>query len=347
MRIRVLPVLLLPPLAAACDFPTEPFSWETQWLIPATTVTIGVEQVLPAGISRAPGGGAFQVTLAEFGAGVSLLEACQTCVAFHGMTVAKPEIEFTLRGTGAMPAAVTRARLGAASVPVVISNTLTFDPIRPSATARGRIVAVARDADGRALGEAIVDGATAALPPGGSVAFHFPITATDARGPVEVEVRVESPAGDPVHIDVNGRLELRVGPAVLTVTEADVRIQAEPFESPVVEFVPGEVDEAIADRVQGAEVRLYVDNPLGLSGPIDVEITVSFGVIRRTLQLAPGQSVLTLQLTRSEVRHMLLSPTGQIMVRGTVSAPGGIATVRPEHTFGFTPEILITLLMEF
>jgi hypothetical protein len=346
MKMRVLSLLLLP-LAAACDFPTEPFSWETQWLIPATAVTVGVDEFLPAGINRAPGGGAFQVTVAEFGAGISLAEACPACVAFHGTTVAKPEIEFVLRGTGELPSAVMRARLGASSVPVVITNTLTFDPIRPSATARGRIVTVARDADGRALGEAVVAGTTTALPPGGSVSFQLPIMATDARGPVEVEVRVESPAGDPVHMDVNGRLELRAGPAVLMVTEADVRIQGETFESPVVEFVPGEVDEAIADRVQGAEVRLYVHNPLGLSGPIDVEITTSFGPIRRTLQLAPGQSVLTMQLIRTEVRHMLLSPTGQIVVRGTVSAPGGTATVRPEHTVGFTPEILITLLMEF
>jgi hypothetical protein len=346
MKMRVLPLLLLP-LAAACDFPTEPFSWETRWLIPATEVTVGIAEVLPAGITRAPGGGAFLVTLAEFGAGVSLAEACPACVAFHGTTVDKPEIEFTIRGTGELPAAVTRARLGASSVPVVIRNTLTFDPIRPSASARGRIVAAARDADGRVLGEAVVDGTTTALPPGGSVAFQLPIVATDARGPVEVEVRVESPAGDPVHVDVNGRLELTVGPAVLTVTEADVRIEGETFESPVVEFVPGEVDAAIADRAQGAEIRLYVDNPLGLTGTINVDITGSFSTIHRTLQLAPGQSVLTMELSRTEIQYMLLSQTAQIVVRGTVSAPGGTATVRPEHTVGFTPEILITLLMEF
>jgi hypothetical protein len=342
---RVVPILLLP-LVAACDIPTAPFSWETQWVIPAATVTVGIEDVLPA-ITRAPSGAAFQVAVAEFSAGVSLAEACQTCVAFHGTTVAKPEFEFTLGGLAEFPVTVQRVRLGVVTLPVVVTNSLNFDPLRPSATARGRLVATAVDADGHALEGAVVSGETTALPPGGSVNFQVSIAGLDARGPIHVQVRIESPAGDPVQIDVNGRLELRVGPATLTAIEADVRIQGESFESPAFPFVPGDVDSAITDRIQAAVVRFVVHNPLRLSGPVEIEISHPGGVIRRPVQLGSDQTRVTIEIERIVIRQLLQSPTAQLIVRGTLSAPGGIATVRPDHVVGFTPEILLTLLMEF
>ena len=71
---------------AGCDIPTEVPRWDTRWVIPAERTAFSVADLLPEGVTLAPGGGSFDVPLEGITLSESLAGMCPECAPLDGLT---------------------------------------------------------------------------------------------------------------------------------------------------------------------------------------------------------------------------------------------------------------------
>jgi hypothetical protein len=327
----------------ACDIPTGLPRVETRYIVPGTTVRLGVEQLLPAAVEV--GDGVFRVAVAPVDLPRRTLgDLCgDPCRTLEGQTVPKPPFSATLGTSVVLPAGLLSATLSGGSASVSLTHDFGFDPLLPSGRSDDGHVTITVRSGGRTLGAATITGA---FPSGSTRTAEVALTPGGIVDPLEVTVRIESPAGgsDPAHhVTVRNDAALWgvVAPGVVELSAAWVTAAGTSLHAAATIDLSG-VDWAVIRRVRRGAFVLAVENPFDVSsGPLTLRLTAPGTELVRTVELAPGSTVQRVALDGAELRSLL----GQVVtltLSGTVEAEGPVG-VRPGDTIVVTATLDITL----
>lgn len=337
-----LAALLLTGSLPACDFPTELPKWDTLWVLPGDTVAVSVADLLPAGVTIAPGGEAFRLDPTGVTFSRSIGEMCPACSAFNGLVAPKPAFHIEFSENIALPENVLSANLVGGEVQVQLRHDFSFDPLRPSASARGYIVVTAT-AGGRTVARDSISGQTTALPPNTTLTRTLTLAPGSLPSPIAISIRVFSPAGDPVVINTNQRLTVTATPVGVEVSEAQVRVANRTITSPSVSLDLTGVDEEISRRVKSGGFRLQVENPFSVSGTVQFRITAPGVNLLRTIPVQPGVSTQRVVFTGEEIQSLLGHSEVVMSVTGSVSSSPEGTAVRPTSTIRIRTQLELTV----
>lgn len=339
---RLAPALLLG-LLAACDIPTEMPKWNTTWLLPGEDTSISVESLLPGSVGVLPGGSAFQLNLTPVGFSQTLGQMCPPCAVFDNLVVPKPAFTTDFGADVILPSEVASAALASGQVQVALSHTFSFDPLRPSASARGYLVLTA-STGGTVLARDSIPGETTALPPGAQLDRTLVLSAASVAGPITISVRLHSPAGDPVVINSNQGLSVHAAPVDVRITQARVILANSDISTDPTEIDLEELDDEIADRIHGGAIRLEIDNPFTVSGAIEVRITrPGLTPLVRSIQIQPGTGTSRVEFSGDELRSLIGRSGVTLQLRGAVSSAAGGTLVTPTSEIGIRTRLELTV----
>ncbi|HKG93152.1 MAG TPA: hypothetical protein VKA84_14705 [Gemmatimonadaceae bacterium] len=327
-------------LAAACDIPSTP-KWDVRFRIPVDTIRrTPVEDVLPIDVRPTADSSAFEVGLQTTTFSKSLGELCPACPS-SVTAVPYPGFVGTLSGGINLPSDVISVTLVGGQITVRITNTFSFDPLRPpNAAGPGYVVITARSGTVELAKDSIDtrNGPAVALPPnGGLLERTFAVQGGLVSQSIVVDVKIGSPAGGPISLDRNQRLSVVAEGTNARVSEASVRVTERAIEREQIIVDLSDIDESVRDRVQGGEFLIELANPFNVEGPFDVRIGAPGTTITRTIQVPPGPGTDTVRvaLTRDELRGIIGQESVVVEAVGTLSSTSapGFAVVRPRQVF--------------
>jgi hypothetical protein len=327
-------------LLAACDIPSGLPNWDTTWNVPSQSLSVGVGQVLPGGVSIAPDGSAFLVSIAPVTFSERLGDDCAECNVLAGLTAPKPAFQARSSASAALPGDVQGGALAAGGrIDVRVTNGTRFDPLRPGAGRFGWATIVVRNGT-TVLARDSVHGSTTALPAGGQLLRTLTLGAATVTGAVSVDVVLDSPAGDAVAIDPSATFGVVATPSPLRVTQATVMVRgANVSQSTSADL---DVSTSIADRVQSGRLLLAVKDPFAVGGRLAVRLSTPQGaVVTKALDVTGGDKGYALDFTRDELRS-LLGHSVTIAFTGAVSRAGAL-TVTPAQTLAIATRFELVL----
>lgn len=330
-------------LLGGCDIPTEIPRWDTTWIIPVEGTSVGVTSLLPSSVSTVANGSQFAVSIQPVTFSQNLGQLCPPCIALHGQTVPKLEFTRSFSGNTALPSEVLSAQLTSGGVTARLQHDLSFDPIRPSASARGRIVLVLTSG-ARELSRDTINGVTTAFPPGQALVRNLALSAGPVSGVLTLSVELFSPAGDPVTIDRTDILTVTATPQSILLSEAQIRVTNRTVSANEAELDVGEIDDAVADRVRSGALLLNLDDALSFSGNLTFTATAAqMAPIQKTVALQAGATSARLDFTEPEIRSILANSPVVVNMSGTVSTPVGGTTIRPSQVFEVGAQLELTI----
>lgn len=340
---RTLPVLLGALLSvglAACEFPTEVPKWDTTWVVPADSTTIGVSSLLPASVTTTSNGSAFLLSVTPVSLSQSLGQLCgATCTALQGMTVPKPALSNTVTSTISLPGDVVSVSGG--QLPVTLSHDFTFDPLRPAAGVYGYIVVTATSG-ATVLAKDSLAGETLDFP-AGVVRTRTLALAGAVDGPVTVTIKTFSPAGGTATIDLSDRLAVTT-PTQVQFSQAQVRVANRTISAADVELDLADIDEAVTDRTKGGALLLSLSNPFAVTGNLALTITAPNTVITKTVALAQGTTSARVEFNQQEIKAILGGGPVRIRASGAVCGSGACTTtVTPGQTVSIATRLELTI----
>ncbi len=336
---RLAPALALATLAA-CEVPTSLPKWDTVWIAPGKSTTIPVTSLLPAQVSSTPGGDAFQLDVAPVEIEASLREACPACATGGVILPVKPEFTLTATASAALPAELISASLASGVVEVTLRHDFSFDPLRPSATARGTLVIEVRSGD-LTLTRYTLQGTSWA--PGTTLTRAVPLVPATVAGALDVTATLYSPEGDGVRLRGDEAVSMTVTPSQLLVTEARLRLAHRSIAAEEVELDLADVDRAVVDHQKGGALLLDITNPFDVTGDLDLTLTAPGVAIRKPVALEAGSSTARVELTESELGSLLGASPVVLGAGGAVSAPAAGATVRPAQGVEIASRLELTI----
>lgn len=327
---------------AACDVPTGLPGWDTSWLVPGETTTIGVSELLPAGLTPNADSTAFLLQLDAFTLTRTLSQLCPACPPVTA-TAPKPAFNATVVDTIPLPADVKAVALAASAVTLQLTNGFSFDPIRPSATARGTIGIELTDGT-RTIASDVVDGTSQAFPAGSTMTRSLTLAPGAVSGDVAVVVTIDSPAGDATQLDPNDSFTLFVPTTNVNVTEATIVASGIDVQSDPVNVNFAQVDDVVVDHVQAATMFLEIDNPFRVAGPLRITIAPeSAPAIQTSATLrSDSTSTETVEFTTEEIRS-ILAGNNVLTVDGNVTAVAGELTVTPRKAITVMTRLALTI----
>ncbi len=339
-RLGLAGLLALAWLMGACDYPTSSPKWYTEWLLPIKNTRLTGAQLLPASVGMVPDNSAFLVAVPPTTMTRTLGELCgQACTSASGSSVPKPAFTANLVDTLALPDGVAAAQLVSGSVTISITNGFGFDPLRPSATARGSVTILLTNL-GMTLGRLDLSGTDTALPPGTTLTRDMTLLANPVAGGSLLTVNVASPAGDAVWIDANQGLTVRATASPLRVTDITVTVNQKPVAVEAASLDLSDIDQSLIDRVHGGTLVVGTDNPFPITGPVMLSIEGGglSSPIKKALQLQTGQATQRIDFTLPELRSIL--GRAGLVVRGDGVVSGSTAVrFTPSQSVGITTEL--------
>jgi hypothetical protein len=336
---RLAPALALATLAA-CEVPTSLPKWDTVWIAPGESTTIPVTSLLPAQVSSAPGGDAFQFDVAPVSVEASLGEACPACTTSGVILPTKPEFTLTATASTPLPSDVISVDQASGVVDVTLSHDFSFDPLRPSATARGNLVIEVRSGDAT-LTRYTIEGASWA--PGTTLTRALPLVSATVSDALEITATLYSPEGDGVRMRGDEKVTMTVTPSRLLVGQARVRVADQSIVAEQVELDLADIDEAVLDHQKGGALLLDITNPFDVTGDLALTLTAPGVTITKPVALQAGSSTSRVELTESELGSILGASPVRLRVSGSVSAPAGGATVQPSQSVEIASRLEFTI----
>ncbi len=334
--------LLLLALAAGCDFPTSLPKWDTQWLVPVRTTSLPVTQLLPTSVGTSADGLSFVVSVAPITISRSLGELCSACGAVNGLIVPKPAFSASVSDTLRLPSDVAGATLVGGPMPSSISNGFNFDPIRPSATARGTL-ALTLSSGAATAGALTLSGATDSVPAGSTTTRAIPLTTGAAvTGKIAAVLAINSPAGDPVRIDAGQRFGVTVSPQTVRVSDVTVAVTGKSVSIQPVELSVSDIDQSLVDRVRAGALVLNIVNPFGVTGTLTMTISGPGVTIRKPVQLGTGSTTQRVPFTEDEIRSILGKSGVSFTASGSVNAAQPVK-LTPSQAVQVTAQLELTL----
>jgi hypothetical protein len=336
-------VPLLVATLAACDLPTELPKWNTTWLLPGESTTMGVGSILPAGITVTPEGGAFHLDLNPVTSSRSLGDMCPPCTAFGGLAVPKPAFTAAFESDIPLPERVISAALTGGQIRVLLRHEFSFDPLRPATGADGYLVITARSGQ-TVLAKDSIEGETTSLPANVDHVRTLSLSSATVTGPISIGIRLHTPAGNPVVVSTAQRLTVTATPAQVRVSRAQVSATNESVSTPAVELGLVDLDDEVADRLQAGAIRLTIENPFTVGGTLQLRIDrPGLPPLTRTAQVQPGSSSTRVAFAGEELRSLIGHPGVTFQALGNVSSPAGGTAVSPEYLIDIRTRWELTL----
>jgi hypothetical protein len=320
-------------LLAACDIPTDVPIIETRWIIPVEETTLGVDELLPSGITVS--GSNFDVSIDPFSTSETLNTLCEGCSILNGLTVPAPAFADSFDVTENLPADVSAATIASGSVQIVIQNGFSFDPIAGG----GTFTVTLRAGEGGAqLGQIVIDGTSETMGAGSTLTRTLTIGASSIGTTFFASVNVVSPGGQTATIDTNDEITVTATTTALLVSSATVNVQSQSVSFAAVQLDVGDIGSEITDRIVSGAVILDVTNPFGVS----VTGSIVLGPTTKTFSIsASATSEVTISYTGDELRSFL----GQdnVTFSGSGTASGGSVTVSPGQEMVIDASVDLTL----
>jgi hypothetical protein len=314
---------------AACDVPTGMPHWDTTWALPIETLELTAEDLLPADVMLTPDRSAFELQVAgtEFQKGLS--EFCSACRLLDGLHAPKPAFKAELTSTISLPADLVSAQVTGGSVRIELFHDFGFDPIRPSAAARGSIEVLLTSGNDT-LAAGVIDGVVEPFPSGDRKVLQLPYLESTLRDSIRVVLIIDSPSGDPVLIDSSRRLMVTVAPSRMHISEARAHVQdlAIELEETTLDIVGGE---GLVNRIRSGALLLEIDNPFQVTGSLQIVLSAPGISVARQLPLGPGHTENRAEFGGNELRSILRDESATLSAFATVTAGGGPITIRPDH----------------
>jgi len=335
---RVLLASLAVLALGACDLiPTEPPNFEETYVVQAPTLNLSAADLAPAEVGVNADSSAFLIVSDSTLLSASLGEICAACRTLHGTTVPKPAFTYTFSSTIPVSSQLIAASVAAGTIDLALANGLNFDPVRPSASARGSIVMTVRRGT-TTVATFAVNGTTTAFPPGAVLGGAIPITPFNFNQSLTVDVTVTSPAGDPFVVDTARRLLAAAGPLRASISEVTVSVATQSFaDTTSLDFTQTKVDPN--DKLEGGAFRFNFVNPFAIGGSFSLrffDAGSGAALFQKAVTLAPSAtSSSRIALTRDEVTS-LLGKQLTVIVDGTFNAPSGQLTLTPRQVLRFT-----------
>ena len=334
--LLTLPVALVI-LAAGCDLPTETPWWDTRWKIPGEDARVGSEAFLPDGVTLSGDGTVFLVDVANATDFRTLGELCPLCVPLDGQTAPKPAFEGTMDFLGPLPEDLEEALVEDGVLVLQFEHEFSFDPIRPGDTPGSMEIQVWDGSNGgRLLADSVISGAVDTFPPGVTKRVGLELEPGIIQDGLFVEIRLDSPEGDPTEIQADDRLDGWFRPEPLRVTGARVQAAGREVHLDTTELDVEDLDEGLVERVMEGGADILIQNPFDVTVDMDLRISGPESPdVTRALIIAPGTNSARLDFSGEELRSFLGRP-GVILE--------GVGTVREDaDPVDLTPQDEVTL----
>lgn len=329
---------------SGCEVPTSLPKYDTEWDVPADSTSISVNSLLPSGVTPTSDNSAFQVAVSPSSTTITrqLSQDCAACAATNGLTVPKPAFVGTGSSGIALPSSVGSATLVRDTITVAVTNGYNFDPIRPSATARGYLI-IQIVSGSVVVGRDSVDGSTTAMSPGSTVTQTIPLSGTvSGAGGLQVTITLNSPLGDPVLMDASRSITVTgsVAGGQLFIAAAQVSVTGQNVSAAGQNLDLKSVSASVGRHASGGSLILTVNNPFAVTGTVNVTITGGGIALTKSIALVAGQSSPLITFSQSEIQSLIGSQL-TVGFAGTVS--GGSVTVQPGQILSVSSRLQIAL----
>ena len=335
---RLARVTLLIPitLLAACAIPEIPSAapiFQQTWVVPSDSVTVGVTQILPAGVVVNGAGTAFVVTTPGANINTTLGAVCGQAACQSGVTVSAPVPAFTsgagaLSTTIAFPSGVAGAAVTGGTVSLAVTNNLGFDPLRPNGAATapfGRIIAVMTSGTATRT-DTIVGSAAQGMPNGALTNLQFTLPVGTYTGSLSIAISLVVPAGAVASLNAANALVVATSLQNLAVSQATVAVTNRAINATPSAFDLSDID--FADQVEGGGLILDILNPFTATAALNIVISAGLVTITKPVNVpATPTSTTSVTLTKAELQSLLGKPNVTIGASGTANGTGAGNTV--------------------
>ena len=298
----------------------------------ATRSTLPVTQLLPTGIAQGTDRGMFTLSVPAATSNLSLGAMCSACAVASGLTVPKPAFQSTLSNPVPLPVDVRAASIAGGQLEVTLTNQLGFDPLRPSASARGSLTLTVRSG-GVVVGAPVtISGNANALPPGSSLTRQLDVSGATVTDLILVELTFDSPSGDPVTLDATRqRLVVTTAASQLSVGSANVRVAGRQVTTGESVFDLRDMDGFVRDHLKRGSLLLVVSNPFEITGTLSLRISSPTSTILKPVLLGPGTQRREIEFTQGELRRIVGAELA-VAASGAVWGPDSGVAVNPRQS---------------
>ncbi len=349
-------------LLAACEYPSEAPSWQTQWQVPAESASLSVRSFLPSGVTVSTGGSTFDITVpSPAPVNTNLLAVCGASCSTPA-TVAVPAFNNNstpISGTVALPAGASSITVVSGAIDIRLTNNFGFDPIRPAGSVTSGSLRIRLTAGGGAF--TVVDttfGAGTLIPVGVTSTFRVAVRpGTIPAGNLAYAVTMVCPgSATPATIAPTQSFSVQVQGVSngLQLSKATVTLvgQAVSDSSPAIDLTNTKLSPSALQSV-GAVLR--ISNPFQVSGTFNLALTApGVAPVIKTLVVptapndsTPVTSTTTVAFTGAEFQTFLGRSGVRLRYSGSVTGAGAGNTVgvRPNHVMGIQGSLLAGVLI--
>ncbi len=321
-------------LLAACDVPTGLPIYDTVWNVPGKNTSISVNSFLPSGVTVAANNTAFQVTASPATSTITrqLGQDCAACTVANGQTTPKPAFSGGGTASVTLPSNVASAVLVNDTLTVTITNSFNFDPIKPSAGARGYFT-ISVKSGATTIGRDSLDGATSSMPAGGIVTRKIALSGiVSGTSGLQIATNLNSPLGDPVVIDVSRAISVSGSTGVLLIASAQVNLSGQSVVSSGTDLDLSSIGESVSKHADGGSLLLTVVNPFTATGNLSVTFTGGPSPIVKSVALGAGTTTPSITFTQTELgglfgHDLAVSFNGTVAGSGVTVQPGQVVSV--------------------
>ena len=335
---------------AACSIPTEAPQWDTHWVLPARSTTVGVEELVPDGVRVLPDGSAFTADLDPVALGESLGNLCPSCGPLDGVLAPKPAFTAVLEETTPLPAGTTAADVVSGTVSILATNGFDFDPLRPAAgagAATGTLALRLLDDGngGRVLASRTIDGADQAWAPGETLSETLPLAAGPVAGPIRLEVTIVSPDGDPVVVSLTDALSLDATLTDLRLASVSADLSGKTFAVDPVLLGLEDFGDDVVERITAGVLVARVTNPLSAEADLDLRIRPpdSGDIVKQVTVPGAPESEVRVAFTREELAAMLGRPDVILEGAGSLAGDSGVLVLTPTSGLDLEAEVEVDI----
>ena len=315
-----------------CDIPTAMPILEQRWILPLEQAKIGVEELLPAGVSLKDG--VLEVSIDTITTNSSLNSLCAACAALNGSTAAVPAFISSFNGSVNLPANISSVEISSGSVHVVVTNGLSFDPLAGG----GSIEATILDGEGGLqLAQLIFSGA---LAPGTTVTQSISIGHSNIGNELFAVIEVTSPGGQIAPVNTSEQLSVATTGSALIMSSATVSLEGHAVEVDVVKLDLDHIGPEITERIVNGSLILDVENPFGVS----LSGNINIGPTSKSFSILEGvRSTATISYTGDELRSFLGNKGVTLSLSGTANGSSITLSSGRELTIEGTIDCLIRI----
>lgn len=334
----------------ACDVPTDVPVIDSRWVFEAKSTTIGVEGLLPSGVSVS--GDAFAVEVGPATASETLGALCPECAVAAGRRVPKPAFTGSFVATSTLPSDVSSAELASGRMTLSLFHDFGFDPLRPPGGRPGSLTVTLTETGGRVVGRLTLNGASDSLPSQTAVEHEIALAAGTIGNEFSMEIEMDSPAGDRedrqhfVVLSDSDQVRATATPQDVRMSSARVDARGQRAEIEPADIGVESVDGGIVERIQSGAVVLDIANPFGVG--LDAELRITRGgetvVAKDFVVTSAARSSASVALTAEEFRTFLGHPGVALGGAAVVSSsPAGGFVVAPDMEVAISSKIDLTL----